>query len=540
MKTHRTLSKAWALCLAVLMVMGLFGTTALAIDQNTTGAITVSAEEDNLNVSAYQLMSVNISGNGQPQEPVYTWATSVAGWVRSNYPAYIGSGSDNSVQDDFNREDVNDTSGGSKTFYDALAAAIKGGTLSSLQATQTAQTSDGTATLSALPMGNYLILIEGGMKIYSPSAVNLVPTWDTNNSQWVLNTATVVPKSSEPTITKTVKAEDTTGDGKEADNASIGDVVTFDIVADVPQFPASALAKNYAISDTLPDGMSLTAGSIQVSGVNGVSETPLAQNTDYTHSGQRPTGVGGQTTTFTLTFGDYSRISSYEKIHVTYTATLDSDAVLGATGNQNEAYLDYSNNPYDASSWSSKSDIATVYTYGLYISKVDEADQTPLAGAQFELYASQEDAANREHPISFIGAAGEYRKALTNEEGSVTTLTVDPNEGETKGTLTLKGLDAGIWYLVETVAPGGYNRLGAPVSVTITDGDTLDGTVTPAKGADGEDAALRPLTVENNDGFQLPVTGGIGTILFTAVGVVLMGAAVVLFVILLRRKRVDN
>ena len=483
MKTHRTLSKAWALCLAVLMVIGLFGTTALAIGQNETGAITVSAEEDNLNVSAYQLMSVNISGNGQPQEPVYTWATSVAGWVRSHYPAYIGLESDNSVQDDFNQEDVNDTSGGSKAFYDALAAAIKGGTLSSLQATQTAQTSDGTATLSALPMGNYLILIEGGMKIYSPSAVNLVPTWDTNNSQWVLNDATVIPKSSEPTINKTVKAEDTIGVGQEADNASIGDLVTFDIVADVPQFPASALAKNYVLSDTLPNGMSLTADSIQVFGVKGVSETPLTKDTDYTQSAQRPAGVGGHTTTFTLTFGDYDCISSYEKIHVTYTATLDNDAVLGKDGNPNAAYLDYSNNPYDASSWKSKSDIATVYTYGLYISKVDGADQTPLAGAQFELYASQEDANRRENPIPFVaGAAGVYRKALASEE-SVTTLIVDPNEGETKGTLTLKGLDAGTWYLVETVAPGGYNRLGAPVPVTIAaDGDPLDGTVTPAKG----------------------------------------------------------
>ena len=94
------------------------------------------------------------------------------------------------------------------------------------------------------------------------------------------------------------------------------------------------------------------------------------------------------------------------------------------------------------------------------------------------------------------------------------------------------------WYLVETKAPDSYNILEAPVPVTIVDAkeDVLDGKVTDADIATG----LVPLTVENDDGFQLPTTGGMGTILFTAVGIVLMGAAVILFIVVRRKRRAED
>ena len=94
----------------------------------------------------------------------------------------------------------------------------------------------------------------------------------------------------------------------------------------------------------------------------------------------------------------------------------------------------------------------------------------------------------------------------------------------------------------ETKAPDSYNLLASPVEVTITDTDAgmLDGKVDNAKGENGEDVALVTLMVENDDGFRLPVTGGIGTILFTAVGVVLMGAAVVLLIVVFKKKKAEN
>ena len=540
MKTRSKLSKAVALCLTLLMVVGLLSTTAFAeVAPTSTGTITVSGVEDKLIVSAYRLMTVQVNENGQPQEPVYTWVDEVATWLRStkdqtlDFSSYVGGENDNSVQPAFNGTDVNDTAGGSKTFYDALAAAIRGGTITSFEPTKTETTSDGRADLSDMPMGNYLILIENGMKVYSPSAVNLVPKW--NNDEWQMSDATVEVKSSELTITKTVKAPNTT-EGKEADNASMGDTVTFDIVTDVPQFPASAIAKNYAISDILPDGLTLTEDPIQVYGVNGDDETPLTNGdtTYYMQDTARPNNLGNST--FTLTFY-YDTISSYEKIHVTYTATLNDSADLGTTGNSNNAYLDYTNNPYTSESWQSQDDSATVYTYGLDISKVDKKDnETFLSGAQFELYASEADATSGDNKISFVmESEGVYHKVAADTEGAVTTLTV--GSGNTLGKLTLKGLDAGTWYLKETKAPGGYNLLASPVSVEIADSD-LNGSVT----VNEQDitTGLVPLNVENDNGFRLPVTGGMGTILFTAVGAVLMGAAVILLVIVLKRKKAEN
>lgn len=95
----------------------------------------------------------------------------MAGWVRANYSTYIGTGADNSVQSVFSSASADAIA----TFYDALAAAIKSNAIADFTATATETAAEGGATLSSLAMGNYLILIENGYKVYRPSAVNLVP-----------------------------------------------------------------------------------------------------------------------------------------------------------------------------------------------------------------------------------------------------------------------------------------------------------------------------------------------------------------------------
>lgn len=531
MKKRGKLSKAAALCLTLLMAISMFSTMTFAIGQDDTGTITVNNVEDGVTVSAYKLMDVSYDYTAnQPVQPVYTWIDGVASWVRTNYPdkvgdtGYIGSGDDDSVKAGFSKAATADEIA---AFYDKLAAAIKSG-----NPKITPETRTGSGNIEGLTMGNYLIIIENGMKVYRPSAVNLVPEWKDN--AWAMTTPAVVEvKSSDMTITKTVNE-------KEADNANIGDTLNFKIEADVPKFPAKAIAKNYAISDILPAGLSLTEESIQVYGVSETGETTLTQDTDYTSGNTRP---AGDTTATTFTFNFiYAQISRYEKIRITYTATLDSDAELGGNGNQNTAYLDYSNNPYTEESWKFTDDSATVYTYGLDISKVDKGNhQTFLAGAEFELYATQNNAENRENKIAFIRVSdGVYRKAMAEETGTTTLVVGSGANDSTRGKLTLKGLDETDWYLLETKAPNGYNLLASPIKVTITDadGDALDGKVSGAAvDAEGEAVALVTLFVENDDGFRLPVTGGMGTILFTAIGVVLMGTALILMVIAIRKKK---
>ena len=530
MQTHKTLSKVLVVCLTLVMMVSMFVANTSAIDDTDKGTITVSGVEDDVTVSAYRLMDVTYDYTAdQPVQPVYTWTNAVAGWVRENNPTYIGAENDNSVQPAFSTAQTDAIA----AFYDALAAAIKSGELTVHSVDRT-----GSGDIENLPMGNYLILIENGMRVYRPSAANLIPEWNAESEVWeITSPAQVEVKSSELTIEKTVRAPGTET-GKESDNANIGDTITYDILVDVPQFPTNALVKNYAVSDILPAGLTRTEDPILVYGVkSGEPESPLIQNTHYTQGTTRPSS--GSISTFTLTF-DYTQIQTYEKIHIQYTATLNGSAELGETGNVNTAYLDYSNNPYTEESWKSQDDSATIYTYGLNIDKVDGDDNAVfLAGAEFSLYTSQENAEGKNSPVLFIRESeGVYRKALENEEGTAA-LTVGSGEnGSTKGNLVLKGLDETTWYLVENRAPDGYNLLNAPVSITITDTkeNTLDGKVTDADIVTG----LVPLTVENDDGFQLPVTGGMGTVLFTAAGVVLMGAGAVLFFILRKKKKTER
>ncbi len=133
-----------------------------------------------LSVNAFALnglMKANVNTNGQPAEPEYTWDSAVASWVRTNYPTYIGSDTDNSVKKPFSPDNDPAISDAEvAAFYDALAKAIRGGTVTLNPATTTTDNS-GKATLSGLGMGNYLILVEGGMRVYRPAAANLVPKY---------------------------------------------------------------------------------------------------------------------------------------------------------------------------------------------------------------------------------------------------------------------------------------------------------------------------------------------------------------------------
>ena len=539
MKTCRVLSKITALCLALLMAVSALSTAAFAISSTDKGTITVRGVEDGVTVSAYRLMDVNYDfQNNEPVDPVYHWVASVQTWVDTYYPVY-------SDANEFNTKNVDANT--AAEFYDKLAAAIKGDSI-----TLTAAGScTGSGNITGLLMGNYLILIENGMKVYRPSAVNLVPQWNETSKEWEMTSpATITVKASEPSLDKSINEDiadghptgkgdvSTTGNIIGSDNASIGDTINFDLRADIPQYPANAIVKNYAISDKLSDGLTLDSSSIKVYGVAaGGDETLLSQESGaYTIANVRPSNQEASTS-FTVNF-DYDQIKGYKKVHIHYEAVLNENAEIGSAGNPNEAYLDYSNNPYDANSWNSKADKVTVYTYGIDVTKTNKnATPTPLPGAEFELSRTSGGEA-----LKFIAISdneGVYRLAKENERDSSTTvLTVGSAyaANDMKGKLRLVGLDAGTYYLKETKAPAGYNKISTPIEITIADSD-YDGGV--EVGEEDLVTGLVPVTVQNSQGFELPTTGGIGTVLFTAVGVALMGAGLVLFFLNRKRRKAE-
>ena len=541
--------KVTALFLALAMILGMTVTVS-AIGSTDTGTIQVIGAEPGVSVTAYRLMDVNydFDNANQPVDPVYEWVDTLAGWVRENYSAYIGTGTDNSVQEAFSSTAATDDIA---AFYDALAAQIRSNSITLDSETETAD--GGDVDITDLVMGNYLVLVENGMKVYSPSAVNLVPVWNDEKDAWEMSTPAVVNlKSEEVSITKTAETAD------DSDiTASIGDRVNYTVTADVPGYPAATLDDNktFNIYDTLQAGLTLDADSIRVTGYVGGTEGEEINLTDgnagnpyYTLTTTDAADLDGTGVSFSLAF-NYDNLkddsnAKFDTIRVTYSAAVNKDALVfnsnADSGNLgNTAKLSYSNNPYATTvSYKDVTDDAKVYTYGIKITKVDSDDDSQLLpGAEFTVSLSE----NGSNPISFVKTGdGAYRKAESGTEAgvtTVTTVTVGAEGSGAQGMLTLSGLDAGTYYLTETKAPDGYNKLGSSIEITIADtepnGIVNDGT----DSADGADGYVEK-KVENSDGFQLPTTGGIGTILFTAGGILLMGLGVIVLVfVILRRRR---
>ncbi len=206
---------------------------------------------------------------------------------------------------------------------------------------------------------------------------------------------------------------------------------------------------------------------------------------------------------------------------VTYKAKVNENAVV--TEN-NKATLTYGNDP-SSTTTTTPNEVKTP-TYPLQIKKVDSANTDKLlAGAKFKLYKNKDDAdAVNDKAIKVNKKAdGKYvvdPAGTTTEIVSVSNQLDDINTG---CNLYLNGLEAGTYYLVETEAPDGYNKVSGTIEVTITKSTTTnvsEWTLT-AQGAEGQ-----VLTVQNSTGTILPSTGGAGTIIFSIVaGVLILGVA---------------
>lgn len=318
--------------------------------------------------------------------------------------------------------------------------------------------------------------------------------------------ATINEKNEVPVPEKTVK-EDSTGNYGESNTAQIGDTVEFKTV-----IHAKKGAQNYKLHDQMEAGLTLNQDSITVK----VGETALTKGTDYTVAFNVPCkdkNDDAATCDFEITFSnDYlATITADTDIVVTYTAVLNENAEIADATNDNDTVLDYGDD--SRSEW----DKTTTKTFMFDIIKTDSSLKV-LNGAKFELY----DAQTAGNKIDLVKVSdGVYRVATATEKSA---------EGFTSavieaGKATVKGLDADTTYwLEETEAPAGYNKLAARVAVAIENSNlttTMEGD-TWAEGNGG-------VQITNNTGAELPSTGGIGTTIFYVLGAVLVvGAGVVL------------
>ena len=219
-------------------------------------------------------------------------------------------------------------------------------------------------------------------------------------------------------------------------------------------------------------------------------------------------------------------------IYVCYDATLNTGANIYTNSNNNSAHIEYSNDAYNESSTANTPDkTVKVYSYSFNLFKyyLDGETKTGLADAHFKLY--RDEACTQE--ISLIkNADGTYRLAETGETAVEIISTTEK--------VTIKGLDSGDYYLKETKAPNGYNLNPDAVKITITataKADTTDIESVSLK-QDGADAT--EISIQNNSGTLLPLTGGIGTVMFYVVGGVLVVGVVIILITRMRVSRKKN
>lgn len=372
-----------------------------------------------------------------------------------------------------------------------------------------------------------------------------------HTDDYTVNGDTVSVYNYVPDVDKKVNKN---GTWQEAADYSVGDSINYKIDVTIPE--NIERLKTFTVTDT-PTGLTDKSETVVVK--NG--DTAIANENNSVYE-VKPNGDG-----FIVEFVP-SAMAAYKgkTLTITYTAVLKDSAVTKTEGNPNTVKLNYSKNvkqdekPDTDEDKKTVQDEAVVYTFKIHIDKIaDDAKNTPLEGVEFDLYKQVEH-----------GTAG----AITDAEAKA--LGLDETKGWVKvneealktnseGILEVKGLENGTYKLVETKAKDGYNLLKAPVDVSLDIAykttwtetnhyengvwvkrdvtvknekfDAKEGTNGGKQNGNKDGDGVISTTIINRKGFNLPTTGGFGTLLFSGIGVLLVVAGVGVLLSLKKKNR---
>ncbi|MDO5348328.1 MAG: isopeptide-forming domain-containing fimbrial protein [Lachnospiraceae bacterium] len=393
-------------------------------------------------------------------------------------------------------------------------------------------------------------------------------------------------------VTTKVKAETPTVEKKivegsdrvDTNHAGIGQVVSYEIKGKVPDYTGYD-KYFYVINDKLSDGLTFNNDVTVI-----VDGKELTEGTDY----YLYTGADADGKTFQVAFANIKAYASGKEILVTYSATVNADAVIGEKGNDNKVTLIYSNNPNsdevgeddeqpgkpdgNVPTGISPEDITITYVAEIEITKTKEGGEV-LPGAEFTLTGTSQQTVLKGGTYYEVSADGTYyllkdgtytedkpeeeteeyyvnpdvtyieKTATSTEKVSVPVKMVATSGAD--GKLTFGGLGAGVYTIEETGVPAGYNKadnitveIACDLPDSVTDGnETATWSIgdQTTKDKDGNyvvtldtPGAVYALGIVNMTGAQLPSTGGMGTTIFYAAGIILMAGAVFFIV---RRKK---
>ena len=464
------MKKVFSILLVVVMLFAM-STTVFAADE---GSITIDNAVVDETYTIWQILDLE-SYNSATKTYVYTanpeWKTWLEG--QTDYVVFDG-------------EYVTWVEGADPAAF-AKAALVHAETLSGNQGSKTATSSN--LEFTGLDLGYYLV----------DTTFGTLCSLDTTRP-----TVTIKEKNEEPLIKKEVKE-----DSKAGSTDEFGAVNDDDMLKTV-YFKTTVTAKEgaeaYIVHDILSPGLDLIDDSISIEG--------LTEGTDYTVKFDQPcTGKNGTAAEcdfhiiFTQAYLD--TLEDNDEIVITYSATLNSGAVVGLPGNPNDTRLQYSSDHW--TEWSQ----TVTYTWDMEVLKYGDGDTNKvLSGAKFVILNQEGTQVAKFVDGNFAG--WENRPAAGTPWPANTEL-VTGNDGK----ISVKGLDADDYKLHETKAPDGYNRLTNDhefsIEPTKGEGNTLTYQTTVEK-------------INNQSGTILPETGASGTVMFVTIGSLVALMAVVFMV----------
>ena len=524
----KKMKKFLAVILSLAMVLGM-SMTAFAANSGTdkifgtaddTATITVKGidNETGIQVNAYKVVEAKYDGAG-----------STFNGYNSLYPTVI--------TQDMVKADLTTLTPDQLT---ALANAVDT-TKNAIPLTNTS----GTTWTADVAAGTYLVLVSNTeAHSYNPmvvSAYYVNKDGKTDISQGVVTLTTTVAnakKADKPTIDKKI----TNTNGNDYGNSvEVDDIVNYEVtVTPIPSYTGSYPVFN--VEDTLSTGLDFVtdeAGKV-VDPVVKVGETTLTKDKDYTVS------VTGRTMTINFVKDNAYKLNAYasKTLTITYSAKVNSDAVLWEEVNTNTAKLNYTNDSKVEGKNTSAEKTTYTYTFDIggtatgtdgIITKTgkDKNSETPLGGALFGLYKAGEGVTA--DTVATAAEADAYKTATS----------------DTNGQINFSQLKKGTYYLKELTAPKGYSVNTHVYTVVIdtthkNDGKldswsvTIDGkTSTFTLNNEGKWESVKNVTyIVNTTLSSLPSTGGMGTTLFTIAGCAIMVAAAGFF--FASRKRVNK